>query len=70
MYFKHLDDVKQTYTEHFLDSFHYFFTSLKASLYFLIHGMYPDIFITSGSTQIRLLYKEIEEKYKIINKLK
>ena len=64
MYFKHLRNVNQTYIEHFIDSLHYFFMAYKASMYFLIHAIYPDVFTRAGSEQIRLLHEEIQDKYK------
>jgi hypothetical protein len=64
MKFIHLEDVKQTYFEHFKDALYYSFASLRASIYFLIHGIYPDIFITSGSSTIFNINGQIINKYK------
>ncbi len=64
MYFKHLEDVNQTYFEHFKDSIRYSFLCLKTCFYFLIHSIYPDLFIKSGSDQIKILHDEIQRKYK------
>jgi len=64
MRFKHLEDVKQTYFEHFRDALYYSFLSLQASVYFLIHGVYPDIFIKSGSATIFNINGQIINKYK------
>ena len=65
MRFKHLEDIKQTYFEHFKDAFYYSFFSFQAGIYFLIHGLYPDIFIKSGSTAIFNINGQIIEKYKL-----
>jgi len=64
MRFKHLEDVKQAYFEHFSDALYYSFLSLQASIYFLIHGIYPDIFIKSGSNTIFNINGQIINKYK------
>ena len=64
MYFLHLKKAEQTYFEHLKDSIYFSFISLKASFYFLFHGIYPDIFEYSGSTQIKLLMEKINTKYK------
>lgn len=66
MVFKHLENANQTYFEHFKDSFTYFILSLKASYYFLAHAIYPDIYETSGSSQIYEIYSCILDKYKKI----
>lgn len=41
-HFKHLQKVKQSYTDHMNDSFYYGLVCLKLSIYFFIHGLYPD----------------------------
>ena len=64
MKFVHLEDVKQTYFEHLKDALYYSFASLRASIYFLFHGIYPDIFITSGSSTIFNINRQIINKYK------
>lgn len=64
MTFKHLQDVDQSYFEHLKDSLYYCYLSLKASYYFLLHGIYPDIYTSAGSRQIYDLYIVILEKYK------
>jgi len=67
MNFNHLQIAKQSYTEHFIDSFYYAFMSMKASICFLIHAIYPDICTSSGSKIITTLNKDIENKYKKIS---
>jgi len=69
-YFKHLEKVNQNYFEHFIDSIRYFFYSMKASYFFLIHSIYPDFYETSGSGQIHFLHSMILDKYKKIEKEK
>ena len=64
MRFEHLEGINQTYFEHLKDAFYYSFCSFKASIYFLMHGIYPDIFINSGSTTIININNLIIEKYK------
>ena len=67
MFFTHLKIVKQSYCEHFKDAFTYSLLSFKASVYFFIHAIYPDIFETSGSNQISNIYNKIEKKYKYVD---
>ncbi len=64
MRFQHLEDINQTYFQHFQDAFYYSINSLKASIYFFIHGIYPDIFTSAGSDTIFNINGQIIEKYK------
>ena len=59
--FKHLNTIKMNYNQHFKNSIYYSFTSLKASYYFLIHSIYPDIYTTSGTNTVRKLNNLIEQ---------
>ncbi len=56
MEFNHLILNEQTYFSHFKNSMLYSYISLKASFYFFIHGIYPDIFEFNGSKTIYTLY--------------
>jgi hypothetical protein len=62
-YFNHLNQVEQTYYQHFQESIGYSFKSLKASFCFLCHAFWPDIFVTSGSSYIVQLNDTIQAKY-------
>jgi hypothetical protein len=62
MEFKHLKYVKQGYFEHLFDSLYYSITSLKASIYFFINGLYPDLFEFNGSNEIQNLNTSITNK--------
>ena len=73
MSFRHLKYVKQGYFEslllqrkHLIDAFSYSFISLKASIYFFIHGFYPDLFEFDGSIQINNLNTILTDKKKRI----
>ena len=69
MNFKHLQQVKQNYFRHFYDALKYSMLSLKASYYFFIHAIYPDVYITSGSETIDFIKKHIDFKKQLkINK--
>jgi len=59
----HLNTVNQTYIQHFQDSMFYSWCSLKSSVYFMIHGFYPDIFEQNGSKTINKLNTIIQKKY-------
>lgn len=67
MNFKHLKQVKQNYFIHFYDAFKYSMLSLKASYYFFIHALHPDVYVTSGSETITFLKNYIDFKKKLIN---
>jgi hypothetical protein len=64
--FTHLESVGQTYTEHLGDSMKYSWISLKSSLYFFAHGIYPDAFETNGSDTIVNLNSILQNKIKNI----
>jgi hypothetical protein len=63
MSFEHLKKINQTYLTHFQDALYYSVLSFKASICFLIHGIYPDILESSGSKTIFDLNGAIKEKY-------
>ncbi len=67
MMFQHLKEVKQNYIEHFFNAMLYSFLSLKASFYFFIHAIWPDIFQIDGSRQILYLYNKLYGTNKIKN---
>lgn len=48
----HLQFINQTYFEHFQDSITYGLLSWKASMYFIIHAFFPDMFEFNGSGTI------------------
>lgn len=54
-YYKHLYKTRQTYSLHFKHAFYYSMMSLKASYYFFIHALYPDIYTNHGSNTINFL---------------
>jgi hypothetical protein len=56
MEFNHLIATEQTYFTHFKNAMFYSYTSLKASFYFFIHGIYPDFFLFDGSKIVYKLY--------------
>jgi hypothetical protein len=45
----------------------YSWNSLKSSFYFFAHGLYPDVFETSGSTTILNLSSVIQDKLNKLN---
>jgi hypothetical protein len=59
----HLEDAKQTYLMHMKDSLLYRLSSLKASFYFFIHGLFPEFYKSNGSKEINNLNEIIKEKY-------
>ena len=65
--FKHLEIVNQTYSEHLRDALTYSFISFKCSIFFILHGLYPDSFV-STSTMINTLHHRIQDKYAAVVK--
>ena len=61
---KHLEFAKQTYFQHFFDSISYSFIAFKASFYFFIHALVPDIYQCDGSKTIFLLNNKLRLKKK------
>ncbi len=53
--FKHPNNVCMTYFSHLKFSFFLSYEFAKASMCAIIHGIYPDIFITYSSDKIRYL---------------
>jgi hypothetical protein len=64
MRFQHLLDYHQTYFSHLQDAWSFSARSLKASIAFFIHGLYPDIFVSTGSNEIKDLAKITQDKRK------
>jgi hypothetical protein len=62
MFFTHLKNVKQSYFQHFYDSFYYSFICWKASSSFLFHALWPDSFEFSGSNEIERLNTLLKDK--------
>lgn len=62
-YFKHLVFANQTYWEHFKDAIKYSMISLKASIFFFCHAIWPDLFTRTGSDITYSLSEMIYEKY-------
>lgn len=57
--FRHLKEENITYILHFKRAISMSYKSLKASVCFFIHGIYPDIFSYTGSFIIKDLYSEL-----------
>ncbi len=66
MKFQHLDEIRQNYFNHFCDAVYFSFLSCKASIYFILHALYPDIFVQNGSSTISYLHSLIDYKKKCI----
>jgi len=58
----HLEDVKQTYFEHLIDSLKYATISFSAGLIFIIHGVFPNVLNHVGSELINNLNILLENK--------
>lgn len=49
----HLKTINQTYGQHMLNALKYSALCQKASFFFLIHAIIPDVFVDNGSKTIR-----------------
>jgi hypothetical protein len=58
----HLEDIKMDYFTHLKHSLTYSLESCFAGLIFLIHGLFPNTLVTTGSTKIKNLHKVIENR--------
>jgi hypothetical protein len=63
----HLQFANQTYFEHLKDSMKYSWKSLKASFFFFIHGIVPDVYTDAGSVEIHKLETIIQHKYEMLS---
>lgn len=57
----HLQQVNQTYFQHFKHSIYYSCQSLKATLFFFIHAVVPNVFVDNGSKTIAELNNAINQ---------
>jgi hypothetical protein len=56
---KHPTTVNETYTEHLCSAWSFGFRMLGASLACILHGIFPFLFVTTGSSTIRALYERM-----------
>jgi hypothetical protein len=59
--FNHLLHVDKGYFEHMYHAMHFCALSARAAFYFFFHGLYPDVFVSSGSQQIQELADLLEK---------
>lgn len=57
--FHHLQQINQTYLQHFGNALSYAFVCQKASLYFVVHALFPDAVVNDGSNQIKKLHEKL-----------
>ena len=60
--FTHLKEVNLSYCEHLFVALGYATDALKAAFIFTIHGLLPDIYVTSGSEIIEKLNNKIKNR--------
>lgn len=61
--FKHLRDLNVSYNTHFKHSMSYSLQSLKASYYFFIHAIHPDVYKDNGSLSVQKLNNKLNENF-------
>lgn len=59
--YQHLQKINQTYFQHLQNAFSYATQCQKASLYFMVHAIYPDIFVDNGSTTVKRLHERLQQ---------
>ena len=57
----HLDNIGLSYYDHLKGAFIFSYLSLKASIVFFIHGLFPNYFIYTGSDIILLLNNKVND---------
>jgi fructose-bisphosphate aldolase class 1 len=62
--YQHLQKINQTYFQHLQNAFSYAAQCQKASLYFMVHAIYPDVFVDNGSTMVRCLNDVLQKSAK------
>ena len=60
--FSHLERVNQSYSQHFFDAILFSLIAFKASMYFFVHALWPDIFEVQGSREIDNLKNILDYK--------
>jgi hypothetical protein len=60
--FKHLQNIHQSYILHFKNAISYSLQCQKASLFFVIHAVYPDVFVKDGSNEIKKLQDRLRNQ--------
>jgi hypothetical protein len=55
----HPGTVNETYGQHLLASWSFSLRMLLAACAGLVHGVFPFLFVTTGSSTIRLLYQKM-----------
>ena len=58
----HLEDIKQTYSQHLFGALFYSCQSFAAGCIFILHGFFPDYCVNTGSTIIQSLNSNLQEK--------
>ena len=59
--FEHPKSVCLSYTEHFKFSMYLSFEFAKASIFAIIHAIYPDAYVTHSSDTVRRIQNEMNK---------
>jgi Family of unknown function (DUF6356) len=60
IFLKHPEEKNMTYFEHLKHAFSYGFRSLQCSIVFIIHGIVPHFFESTGSTMVQKLNDDLQ----------
>ena len=59
---EHLREVGETYTEHLVKAAGFGIAMLAGGLACLVHALFPFLFVTTGSSSIRRLHSQMENR--------
>ena len=57
----HLEDINMSYCSHLFRAMRFGLLSFEAGLIFIIHGLFPNCFIHTGSTLINNIHQELDD---------
>ena len=60
---KHLDDVNETYWQHFRFAFRIGLIFILTGLAIIVHAIYPNAFKSIGSDVVKYLHKKLENRH-------
>ena len=62
IFLKHIEEQKMTYLEHLKHALALGLETLTCSIVFIVHGIVPALFETTGSTMIKNLNEKLNKK--------
>jgi len=59
---KHLKEIDMSYFEHMKCALAYAKESAKMMVYFFVHAFLPDVWVSKGSTRLKILNNKIKNR--------